>query len=126
MVLTSCHRPQEFYNASIDEYNFTSQSNETSVKAVLGTVYALWEGDYAYKGMTADISDVKAIARYNESILAIYAHANELKPYFEQGNDYFVYTLKRTTDGEVVLLKTKFFLDFDGTLEYMTTYDATK
>lgn len=124
MVMTSCHKPQEFYNASIDEYQFTSHDNETSAKAVLGTIN-FWQGQYAYSGMTADISDVKAIARYNEAILAISLHANELAPYFEIADDYFVYTLKRTTDEEVVLLKTKFYKDTDGEIHHMTIYDAT-
>lgn len=124
MVLTSCHRPQEFYNASISEYNFSSQDNETSVKAILGTIYNLWEGDYAYKGLTADVSDLKAKARYNESVAAISLHAEELKPYIDEVNDYFVYTLKRTTNGtDVLLMKTKFYKDTDGSIQHMVTFE---
>ncbi|MCQ2275707.1 MAG: hypothetical protein MJZ87_01975 [Bacteroidales bacterium] len=122
MVLTSCHRPVEFYSVGIDEYHFASGSNETSVKAVLGTIYNLWEGQDAYKGMTADVSDIKAITRYDESVAAIMLHANELKPYFQEG-DYFVYTLKRTTEGEVILIQNKFYLGEDGNVAREKTYD---
>lgn len=117
MVLTSCHKPQEFYNASITESHFASNDNENSVNAILGTITNYWNGDYAFSGMTADMSDFKAINRYEESSLAILFHSQELEPYFEEG-DYFIYTLKRTTGGEeVVLLQTKFFLNADGKLD---------
>lgn len=122
MLLTSCHKPCEFYNASISEYNFASESNEISVKAVLGTIYTLWEGQDAYKGMTADVSDLKAIVKYDESVAAILLHANDLKPYFQEG-DYFVYTLTRTTEGEVILIQNKFYLGEDGNITREKIYD---
>lgn len=125
LLLTSCHRPQEFYNASLSEYHFGSNSNEISTKAVLGTIYDLWDGDYAYKGLTADVSDVKAIVRFNESVASILLHGYELKPYFSE-NDYFIYTLKRTTENEVLLLQKKFYIGNDGNLTAETIYDFSE
>ncbi len=123
MVLSGCNKLEEFYTATVAEYSFSSSSNESSVKAILGTIYNLWEGEYSYKDLTTDESDVEAIARYEESVADIMLYNNNLKAYFES-NDYFIYELHRTTDSDVLLRQTKFYLGNDGNLTYDVIYEA--
>lgn len=122
LVLTSCFRPQEKYVASITEWHFANPENQLGVKAVLGTIHSLWEGEYAYKGLSTDICNIKARTRYAESEAAILLHSSELKPYFEQG-DYFVYTLTRITDGNEIIVQLKFYVDEEGYFKSDDLYD---
>lgn len=122
LVLTSCFRPQEKYVAAITEWHFANSENQIGAKAVLGTIHSLWEGEYAYKGLSTDICNIKARTRYAESEAAILLHSSELEPYFEQG-DYFVYTLTRITDGNEMLVQLKFRVDADGSFGTEDLYD---
>lgn len=113
VILSSCFRPQETYNASISEWHIANNDNLVSIKAVLGTIHSFWDGDYAYKGLTSDMSDLKAEARFLEADAAIILNSNKFEQYMEPG-DYFIYTLKRTSGGEFIMIQEKFIMDEDG------------
>lgn len=117
IVFSGCSRQQENYNAKVTDYHFANPENVISVKAILGTVKSMWEGDFYYKGEKQNICDTKANLKYRAAVAAILLHSSELKPYFEDENDYFIYTMTRTTDGENnVLVQVKFFINQDGVL----------
>jgi hypothetical protein len=121
---TGCHRQSELYNAAFTEYHFNNSENATSVKAVLGTINSAWEGDYAIKGLDTDVADAKANLKFAESCLAIELKSNKFKQYFQEG-DYFVYTLKRVSNGEKLLVTAKFYWDFaDDELDYEETFSV--
>ncbi|MCR4964457.1 MAG: hypothetical protein K6A41_02245 [Bacteroidales bacterium] len=114
MIFTGCNRAQQTYYTTT-EFSFSNSENVTSVKAVLGTINLYWNGDYTFNGNDEAYTDLKAAAKYGESIIAILAHGNEIKTYMS-GDDYFVYNLYRKSDNQL-LESTKFFLDEDGDLD---------
>ncbi|MBO4581250.1 MAG: hypothetical protein J5701_03070 [Bacteroidales bacterium] len=117
LILTACQRQQENYNAYL-EYHFAEQTDEISVKAIMGTIKLLWVGDFYYKGEQQKNCDIKAHLKYRESVAAIILHANDLKPYFNDTADSFTYTLKRTTDGENYIMESVIFtVNEDGIFE---------
>lgn len=117
MVFSGCSRQQENYNAQVSEYHFANSDNVISVKAILGTVKSMWEGDFYYKGEKQGACDIKANVKFRAAVAAILLHTSELKPYFADEEDYFVYTMRRTTDGEnTILVQVKFFINNDGIL----------
>ena len=102
LVFSGCHRDQHTYNASVTEYHFANHDNEVSVKAVLNSLSAFWEGDYTWKGEIG-WADLKADTRFTvESVAAITLNFdNKLVQYFEEG-DYFIYTLVRKDDNTIL------------------------
>jgi len=124
VLSTGCHRQSELYNADYTEFSFSNPENTTSVKAVLGTINSAWTGNYAIKGLDTEVADAKAGVKFAASETAILLKSNKFAQYFEEG-DYFIYTLKRVTNGEVILVKTKFTWDFtDQELESEEIYDV--
>ncbi len=114
VLFSGCNKPQETYNASLT-YTFASSSNEASAKAIIGTIYDLWQGDFTYLEMTADTSDPLAVEKFEESLAILMQHANELKPYFSNG-DNITYYLHRVTEGEVLICSAEIYLGEDGNL----------
>jgi len=122
LVLSSCYRPQQSYNAAITDWHIANAENLVSTKAVISTVHAFWEGDYAYKGLTTDLSDLKAKTRFLESYTALLVHGSEITPYMA-ADDYFIYTLNRTTDGGALVMQVKVYVDANGNLAVEELYD---
>ena len=95
----SCNRSEtHYYEATAQEF-FANPTNQISVDAVLGTIDSYWVGDDAFKGLSVENADAKAIAKFDVSLTALRLHLNELKPYFDE-NDKIIYSLNRTTPGD--------------------------
>ena len=117
LIITSFQRQQENYNAYL-EYHFAEQTDEISVKAIMGTIKLLWVGDFYYKGEQQKNCDIKAHLKYRESVAAIILHANDFKPYFNDTSDHFTYIRKRPTDGENYIMESVIFsVNEDGVFE---------
>ena len=101
LVFTGCKKEQHTYTASM-EYHFANHDDEVSVKAVLNSLSAYWEGDFTWNGST-EWADVKAESRFSlESLMSIVANFdNKLQPYFHEG-DYLLYTLTRKDDNTML------------------------
>ena len=112
MLFSSCHRDQHTYYTTINYSKSEDHVDVISIKAVLGTINVLWNGDYTFTGNDEGYTDVKAKAKYLESVAGIMLHGNEIKVHMG-ADDYFNYKLFRKSDN-VLLEDTKFFLEEDG------------
>lgn len=112
MVFTSCHRDQHTYYTTINFSQAENTESVISIKAVLGTINVYWIGDYTFTGNDEGYTDVKAKAKYLESVAGILLHGSEIKTHMG-ADDYFNYKLFRKSDN-VLLEDTKFYLNTDG------------
>ena len=112
IVFSSCHRDQHTYYTTVNYSQPDNTESVISIKAVLGTINLFWNGDYTFTGNDEGYTDIKAEAKYLESIAAIMLHGSDIKVHMGP-DDFFNYRLYRSSDN-VMLEDTKFYLDEDG------------
>lgn len=99
------------YKASF-EYHFADPTNQHSVMTLLNNWSSVWISEIELTLVSTSTTDAEAHTKFETSVIAVAAKKNSWDPFFEE-NDYMIYTLERTTPGNVKVLRQVRF-DKDG------------
>lgn len=94
------------------EYHFASTSAQQSVETLINSWSSVWTSEIELTLLDTKTTDAEAHTKFETSVAALALKANSWKPFFS-GNDYMIYTLKRTTAGDEKILRQVQF-DKDG------------
>jgi len=94
------------------EYHFTNPSDQQSVETLVNSWSSVWQSEIELTLINTQTTDAEAHTKFEASVTALVFKASSWKPFFHD-NDYMVYTLKRTTQGNEKILRQVQF-DKDG------------
>ncbi len=94
------------------EYHFTNPSDQQSIETLLNSWSSVWQSEIELTLINTQTTDAEAHTKFEASVTALAFKASSWKPFFHD-NDYMVYTLKRTTQGNEKILRQVQF-DKDG------------
>lgn len=94
------------------EYHFADASDQQSVETLINSWSSVWTSEIELTLLDTKTTDAEAHTKFEASVTALALKANSWKPFFH-GNDYMIYTLKRTTSGDEKILRQVQF-DKDG------------
>lgn len=94
------------------EYHFADASEQQSVETLINSWSSVWTSEIELTLLDTKTTDAEAHTKFEASVTALALKANSWKPFFH-GNDYMIYTLKRTTSGDEKILRQVQF-DKDG------------
>lgn len=106
------------YKAYFDYY-IEDVNNQHSVETLLENWDSVWISEIDLTLINTNTTDAEAKTKFQTSVTAVLSKKNSLEPFFV-GDDYMIYTLKRTTPGnEKVLRQVKFYKTSNGKLDHM-------
>lgn len=94
------------------EYHFANASDQQSVETLINSWNSVWKSEIELTLINTKTTDAEAHTKFEASVAAIALRPNSWKPFFH-GDDYMIYTLKRTTPGDEKILRQVQF-DKDG------------
>ena len=94
------------------EYHFTNPSDQQSIETLLNSWSSVWQSEIELTLINTQTTDAEAHTKFEASVTALAFKASSWKPFFHD-NDYMVYTLKSTTQGNEKILRQVQF-DKDG------------
>ena len=94
------------------EYHFASASDQQSIETLINSWSSVWNSEIELTLINTKTTDAEAHTKFEASVSALAIKASSWKPFFH-GDDYMIYTLKRTTPGDEKILRQVQF-DKDG------------
>lgn len=115
LILCSGCKKEDFVSNTYKayfEYHFANASDQQSVETLINSWSSVWTSEIELTLLNTNTTDAEAHTKFEASVAALALKANSWKPFFH-GDDYMIYTLKRTTPGDEKILRQVQF-DKDG------------